>query len=93
MLRVKRRQFLRDPMRPLVIALREADEDVGHARASGRLGGALSYREIRDRKNRTKREFQPIRFFRRPLEAHSCATHAFSQSPLFVLSGPQRVEP
>jgi hypothetical protein len=30
-LMIERRQFLRDPMRPLLVALREADEDVRHA--------------------------------------------------------------
>jgi hypothetical protein len=34
-LMMERRQFLRDPMRPLLVALGEADEDVRHAPPSG----------------------------------------------------------
>ena len=46
-LMMERRQFLRDPMRPLLVALREADEDVRHAPPPAVRNGASSYREIR----------------------------------------------
>ena len=61
-LMIERRQFLRDPMRPLLVALREADKDVRHAPPPAARDGASSYREIRSR-GPPKREFQPIRFF------------------------------
>ena len=46
-LMMERRQFLRDPMRPLLVALREADKDVRHAPPPAARDGASSYREIR----------------------------------------------